>query len=67
MTSLALTLQLLLPPIDVAGLLAGAAVSVLRTTYGADKAAEYVAEMAAEMSLDRMEGEQTANHGRALQ
>jgi hypothetical protein len=49
MSEMALSLQKLFSPIDVAGLLIGAAVGILSVNFGRDKAAEYVGELAREM------------------
>jgi len=53
MTALANRLVMVLPPMDVAGVLAGAAIGVLRTHYGPEKAAEYMTELAVEMNTDQ--------------
>ncbi len=52
MTLLAQNLTRLFPAIDVAGLLTGAAIGVLRCAHGPRKATEYFIELAAEMSED---------------
>src|SRR5205085_2087528 len=44
MTRLAINLQRVLTPIEVAGVLAGAATGVLTSTYGREKAVEYFTE-----------------------
>jgi hypothetical protein len=49
-TMMAINLAKLFPPVDAAGLLIGAAVGILETTYGRQKAIEYVAELAREMA-----------------
>jgi hypothetical protein len=51
MTRLAINLQQVLTPIEVAGVLAGAATGVLTSTYGREKAVEYFTELACELSV----------------
>lgn len=56
MARLAVNLQRILPPIDVASLLIGAAIAVLENTLGRAKARDYVAELASELDLARKDG-----------
>lgn len=51
MTALAVSLTQAFSPMDVAGMLAGAAIGVVASTYGRAKAVEYFTEIACELSV----------------
>jgi hypothetical protein len=57
LAELGLNLQKIMTPLDVAGLLCGAATGVLLSTFGPAKAAEYFNELAA--NIGRMAAERT--------